>query len=184
MKHQMSRVNPYITHPKDRRKIHKLRDRFEGGPIADEQLDLYEKMLVRDWSRCKTFGVDPSMRQGILLPEGEFKIAIDSSCFIIEKSEPILNKVSNLLTGVPGILILTDNKGTILYVIGDPSVRLRAAEDSGLVEGARWLESLVNCQKRGRPRFFQRTLLRGLAPVVLRRNADFRSFHQRNSWRC
>ena len=54
---------------------------------------------------------------------------------------PILNRVSNLLTCVPGILILTDHKGTILHVVGDPSVRLRAAEDSGLVEGACWLES-------------------------------------------
>ncbi len=100
-------------------------------------------MLVRDWSRCRTLGVNPGMREGILLPEAEYNNALATSRFIIEKSEPILNKVSNLLTGVPGILILADSMGTILYVIGDSSVRLRAAEDSGLVEGARWLESFA-----------------------------------------
>ena len=70
------------------------------------------------------------------------KTVLAQNSFIIEKSEPILHKVSLLLAGVPGILILTDNKGTILYIIGDPSVRLRAAENSGLVEGACWLESI------------------------------------------
>lgn len=139
----MTLVNPYITYPKDRRRIHKLRDRFEDGSISDDRLDPYEKMLVRDWSRCRTLGVNPGMREGILLPKDEYSIAQKTSRFIIEKSEPILNKVSNLLTGVPGILILADNMGTILYIIGDPSVRLRAAEDSGLVEGARWSETFA-----------------------------------------
>jgi transcriptional regulator of acetoin/glycerol metabolism len=139
----MTLVNPYVTFPKDRRKITKLRDRFEGGPVASDQLNLYEKTLIRDWMRCKNLGVNPDLREGVILPEDEYKTALVSSHFIIEKSEPILQKVSNLLAGVPGILILTDNKGTILYVIGDPSVRLRAAEDSRLVEGSRWHESLV-----------------------------------------
>jgi len=136
-------VNPYITYPKDRRKIHNLRDKFEIGRFSDEHLDPYEKTLIMDWSRCRSLGVDPNMREGIILPEEEYKTALANSSFIIEKAEPILNKVSNLLAGVPGILILADNKGTILHIIGDPSVRLRAAEDSGLVEGACWSESLV-----------------------------------------
>jgi len=137
----MSLVNPYITYPKDRRKIHKLRDRFEGGGITNDRLGPYEEMLIRDWTRCKSLGINPSMHEGIILPEDEYQSVLASNSFIIEKSAPILNKVSNLLTGVPGILILADNKGTILYIIGDPSVRLRAAEDSGLVERASWSES-------------------------------------------
>ena len=69
----MALVNPYITYPKDRRKIHKLRDKFEVGHISDEQLDLYEKTLVRDWTRCRTLGVDPGMREGIILPADEYQ---------------------------------------------------------------------------------------------------------------
>ena len=137
----MSLVNPYITYPKDRRRIHKLRDRFEGGVITNDRLEPYEKMLIRDWARCKALGINPGMHEGIILPEDEYQSALAANSFIIEKSSPILNKVSNLLTGVPGILILADNMGTILYIIGDPSVRLRAAEDSGLVERASWSES-------------------------------------------
>lgn len=139
----MALVNPYITHPKDRRKIHKLRDKLEIGNLSDEPLGPYEKSLIRDWMRCRALGVDPNMREGITLQEDEYQSALAKSSFIIEKSEPILHKVSNLLAGVPGILILTDNKGTILYIIGDSSVRMRAADDIGLAEGSRWLESLA-----------------------------------------
>lgn len=81
------------------------------------------------------------MRQGVILPEHELRNALSANSLIIEKSAPILNKVSNLLSGVPGILILTDYKGVVLYVIGDPSVRLRAAKNSNLQEGSYWVES-------------------------------------------
>lgn len=139
----MALVNPYVTYPKDRRKIHKLRDKFEIGRCSEEQLDPYEMTLIRDWMRCRSLGVDPNMREGIILPEDEYKAVLATNGFIIEKAEPILNRVSNLLTGVPGILMLTDDKGTILYIIGDPSVRLRAADNSNLIEGSRWLESMA-----------------------------------------
>lgn len=139
----MPLVNPYVTYPKDRRNIHKLRDKFEIGRFTSDQLNTYEQKLIADWSRCKTIGIDPGMREGIVIPEDEFRIAIAHNSFIIEKAEPILQKVSNLLVGVPGILILTDNKGTILHIVGDSSVRMRAADESALIEGSRWLESLA-----------------------------------------
>lgn len=139
----MALVSPYITYPKNRDKIHKLWENFQFGHAPDEQLDQYEETLINDWIRCRNFGVDPNMRRGIVLPVDEYEAVRANSRFIIEKSEPILNKVSNVLSGVPGILILTDNKGTILYIIGDPSVRLRAAEDSGILEGTRWIESIA-----------------------------------------
>lgn len=134
-------VNPYIAYPKDHHKIHKLRNRFEGGNITGDQLEPYEKMLIRDWARCKALGINPGMHEGIILPEDKYQSALLANSLIIEKSAPILDKVSIHLKGVPGILILADDKGTIHYIIGDPSVRLRAAEDSGLVERANWSES-------------------------------------------
>lgn len=138
----MALVNPYITYPKDRRKVLKLRDDFEVGRIYEDRLDPYEKTLVRDWIRCQTLGIDAGMRDGIILSDQEYQAALTNSSYIIEKSQPILNKVWNLLAGVPGILILTDQKGTIIYIVGDPSVRMRAADESGLIEGSCWLESL------------------------------------------
>lgn len=139
----MALVSPYVTYPKNRKTIHKLWEKFQVGLISDEELDQYEETLVGAWVRCRNLGVDPNMHKGIILPEDEYRTALATSRFLIEKSEPILNKVSHVLTGVPGILILTDAKGTILFIIGDPSVRMRAADNSGIVEGSRWLESLA-----------------------------------------
>jgi len=130
-----------ICYPKDRRKIDKLWGKFELGRISPEKLDAYEKTLVRNWTRCKTLGINPHMREGRILSESDYKTALKTSSLILDTSTPILKRVSNLLTCVPSILILTDQNGTILSVLGDPAVRLRAAEDSGLVEGACWLES-------------------------------------------
>lgn len=137
----MALTNSTNTFKKDRLKIDKLWDRFEIGRISQEQLDPYEKTLVSYWMRCRSLCINPGMREGLILSGEEYKAAIANSGFMIDKSAPILNRVANLLTSVPSILILTDQQGTILSITGDPSVRLRAAEDSGLVEGACWLES-------------------------------------------
>lgn len=145
----MGLVNPYVSYPKDPRKLLKLRDKFEVGQVPDGQLDQYEKLLVREWQRCKKLGVDPGMRVGIEIPEEEYRATLEKNGFLIEKSVPILNKVWSHLSGVPGILILTDSKGTIIHIIGDPSVRLRATDDSNLVEGTTWVESLTGTNGLG-----------------------------------
>ena len=137
----MALVNPSIIYPKDRRRIDKLWNKFEVGRISPDQLDPYEKTLVGNWMRSRTLGINPGMREGLILPAEEYQAALAQSCFIVDESAPTLKRISDLLKCVPGILILTDHKGTILYITGDPSVRLRAAEDSGLVEGACWHES-------------------------------------------
>lgn len=139
----MALVSPYVNYPKNRDKTYNLWENFQMGRISIEQLDQYGKSLIEEWLRCQNLGIDPAMRTGIIVPEEEYVSVLETNRFIVEKAEPILNKVSHVLSGVPGILILTDNKGTILFIIGDPSVKHRAAEDSGLVEGSRWLESLA-----------------------------------------
>lgn len=139
----MALVSPYVNYPKNRDKTYKLWENFQMGRISIEQLDQYGKSLIEEWVRCQNLGIDPAMRTGIIVPEEEYVSVLENNRFIVEKAEPILNKVSHVLSGVPGILILTDNNGTILFIIGDPSVKHRAAEDSGLIEGSRWLESLA-----------------------------------------
>ena len=137
----MALVNTSIIYPKDRRRIDRLWNKFEVGRISPDQLDPYEKTLVGNWMRSKTLGINPGMREGLILPVEEYRAALAKSSLIVNESAPTLKRVSDLLKCVPGILILTDHKGNILYITGDPSVRLRAAEESGLVEGACWHES-------------------------------------------
>jgi transcriptional regulator of acetoin/glycerol metabolism len=139
----MSFTNPYVTHQKDRRKTHKLWERFQVGLVTEESLGQYENTLVREWQRCKTLGIDAEMRAGILLSEDQYNATVENNRLLLVKSKPILNKISKLLSGVPGILMLTDRMGTILNIVGSPAVRLRAADESNIVEGSSWVEALA-----------------------------------------
>ncbi|MBI5018235.1 MAG: sigma-54-dependent Fis family transcriptional regulator [Deltaproteobacteria bacterium] len=136
--------NLYLSCPKDRQRAYKLWERFQTADHPGERLaGPYERMLYQEWARCRKFGVDPSMRQGHVLSAAEFEALQQDKSFLLEKAKPSLDKISELLRGVPGIVIFTDEQGTILYIVGDVRVRTTAAEASKIVEGSRWLESLA-----------------------------------------
>jgi transcriptional regulator of acetoin/glycerol metabolism len=139
----MRNLSPYKSYPKNRRRIDLLRNKFEAGGNSHDPADSYEQWLFKSWMRCKNSGIDPRLSEATILSEEEYTVARTESKLLIETSGSILKKVSSFLNGVPAIVVLADNKGTILSVIGDPSVRFRAADEAGVVEGSRWLESLA-----------------------------------------
>ncbi|MBI5018248.1 MAG: sigma-54-dependent Fis family transcriptional regulator [Deltaproteobacteria bacterium] len=139
-----STKNPYVAYPKDRQKTFGLWERFNvTEPSKSVSSDPYERLIHADWSRCKKLGVDPTMRQGVLVAADEFADILKNRSLLIEKAKPALTRVHDLLVDVPGILIFTDEQGTILQISGDSDVQDAAAESSRIVEGSRWLESLA-----------------------------------------
>ncbi|MEW6488920.1 MAG: sigma-54-dependent Fis family transcriptional regulator [Thermodesulfobacteriota bacterium] len=136
--------NPYLSYPKDRKKTFGLWERFHVVNGREPACtDPYERLIHEDWSRCRSLGIDPGMRQGVLVSKEEFDGILRSRALLIRKAEPALRKVHDLLADVPGILIFTDEQGTILQISGDSKVRDAAADSSRIVEGSRWLESLA-----------------------------------------
>jgi transcriptional regulator of acetoin/glycerol metabolism len=134
--------NPYIHYTKTRSRTDRLWERFQLGRVTDESVtDPYESMVVRDWSRCRNMGINPTMREGVVLPEQEYRARLERKSFVLQKAQQILDNVREVLTGVPGILMFADEQGTILYITGDSSVRIKAADCSRIVEGSTWLES-------------------------------------------
>ncbi len=139
----MTYRNLYIG-SKDRNKLDKLWEQVHSnglppGPIADP----YRRMLLKDWKRCTRMGIDSNMQKGVVLPEEYYEEIKKDKEFLLYKAMPIVEKARHVLSGVPGILILTDDKGTILYITGDPLVRSKAAEESNLIEGSIWSESVT-----------------------------------------
>ncbi|MBI5013985.1 MAG: sigma-54-dependent Fis family transcriptional regulator [Deltaproteobacteria bacterium] len=133
--------NPYLDFAKDRARAARLWERFQAGRGGEEGNggDTYADLLFEEWQRCRDLGVDPRKREGVLLPPEEYARVASERGFLLEKGRQALDRVGDL--GVPGILILADEEGTILHIAGDPSVRLRAAGLSNLTEGANWKES-------------------------------------------
>ncbi|GAB4267852.1 MAG: sigma-54-dependent Fis family transcriptional regulator [Deferrisomatales bacterium] len=133
--------NPYIFYPKDRRRTNVLWERFNVATLDRRRLeDPYERMLVEDWRRCKSLGVNPELQAADVLPEDDLQRTMEEKSFLLDKARMALDRVRDVLEGVPGILIFTDERGTILYVTGDPKVRVKAADLSNLTEGGQWSE--------------------------------------------
>ncbi len=129
---------------KDRKKIDKLWEQVYSNGIPPGSIaDPYRSMLLRDWKRCIKMGIDLDMQKALLLPEEDYEEIKKDKEFLLYTAMPILEKARHFLTGVSGILILTDDMGTILYITGDSLVRSKAAEDSNLIEGSRWNESVT-----------------------------------------
>jgi len=135
--------NPYIHYPKTRARTDQLWERFHRAPADPGIAEPYEAMLVGDWNRCRGMGIDPAMHEGVVLPEQEYRARLERNAFVLQKAQHILNNVRELLSGVPGILMFADDQGTILYITGDPAVRIKAADCSRIVEGSTWLESVA-----------------------------------------
>jgi transcriptional regulator of acetoin/glycerol metabolism len=142
--------NPYFGFKKDRAKTYALWERFNVGALEPEALsDPYERLLIEDWRRCADLRIDVARKVGVRLSEEEFRALLEDGQQLLDRARPVIDRTSSCLFDVPGILILADSTGTILYVAGDPEVRRRAAEGSGIVEGSRWLESVAGTNGLG-----------------------------------
>lgn len=138
----MSRTNPYVEFKKDRKKILKLWDRFNAELLEEGNLSPYELMMVREWKRIKDLKINACMDKGIILPANVYDSILENQSELVEKCIPVLRNVSQFLTGIPIILILTDFQSNILQVLGDKKVREEAAKYH-IVEGSAWREELA-----------------------------------------
>ncbi|MBI5442534.1 MAG: sigma-54-dependent Fis family transcriptional regulator [Deltaproteobacteria bacterium] len=145
--------NLYIDHPKDRARTDDLWERFHCAldSASPDAADAYAAMLLSEWRRCQSMGVDPALQHAPVVSGGDFERLLQARKVLLDSAAPILDKVETLFAGVPGILILGDEEGTILRVAGDPRVRLRAANKANLVEGGRWNEAVVGTNGIGTP---------------------------------
>ena len=132
---------PYVGFCKDRRGVQRLWERFNAGLVDDESLAPYHRLLFAEWQRCRALGVDVAMRMGHRLDDEVFCERLRRERQLLETAMPILREVGGYLGDVPGIIMLADGSGTLLYVGGDAAVRDRAATLSGIVEGSQWNEA-------------------------------------------
>jgi transcriptional regulator of acetoin/glycerol metabolism len=135
--------NPYTYQKKDRKKILQLWDRFNSDLLEEENISsLYESMILKEWKRCRDLRINADMNKGVMLTADEFEKVRNNNRGLIEKALPVLKNVSQFLTWIPIILILTDNKGNILQVLGENKVRKHAANNN-IIEGSIWREELA-----------------------------------------
>ena len=142
--------NPYFGFQKDRGHTHRLWEKFNSGLLDIEALqDPYERLLVSEWTRCSEFGIDVHMSRGRMLDMNEFDRIVSENEDFLATASQVISRVNECLVNVPGILILTDATGTIMQIVGDEATKRLADEESGIVEGSRWLEEVAGTNGLG-----------------------------------
>lgn len=138
----MPTKTPYTGFEKNPRGVKNLWERFHSGLIVPgERRGTYEDLLLHEWQRCTTLGVDVAMTRARRLSDEEYQQRTQSNRWLLEASVPIIDDVGRFLDDAPGVMLLTDGSGCVLHVFGQPNVRDVAAHRSGIVAGSQWDES-------------------------------------------
>ena len=172
----MLNPTPYVGFNKDARGVRSLWERFNAGLIDDtEQRNPYHEMLLNEWQRCMSLGVDVAMSRARLLSDDEFRQLAQAGQLLLEASVPVIQDVGRFLNDVPGLMILTEHTGSVLHINGDRRMREEGAYRSGLVEGSQWGESMAGTNGLG-------TALSARRPVHVYATEHFCEGWQ--SWSC
>lgn len=135
-------TTPYVGFEKNLRGVKTLWERFNSGLVdPSEPRGAYEDLLLHDWRRCTTLGVDVSMTMARRLSDEEYRQRAQSGRLLVEAAVPVIRDVGRFMDLVPGVMILTEHTGCVLHVAGQPRIRELAAIRSGIVEGSQWGES-------------------------------------------
>jgi PAS domain S-box-containing protein len=146
----VSTKNPYVGFRKDQRRTYSLWESFNSGELKAEKLeDPYVRLMVGEWKRCVRMGVDPTRTFGVRCSDDAFQKHLDKSRQLLDTARPFIDKVTGQSFDVPGIVVLANAEGVILYIAGSSQVRDLAASRSGVVEGSCWLETVAGTNGMG-----------------------------------
>jgi len=173
----MSVSNPYVGFRKDRAQVAALWEKFHAGMLTspEEVDDPYLRLLLKEWGACVELGIEPTMRNGLVIDGEDFRRRLADNKDLLDKALPTIERVSSYLFEVPGILLLADREGVVLSVCGDKRVRAFAAEQAMIMEGTCWQESVAGSNGIG-------SAIRKRAPVHVYSSEHFcEGWH---TWTC
>jgi len=107
--------------------------------------DVVDTRLVRpavalSWQRCRDLHLDPHASLPFPDTARELERRIDEKENLIDIARPFMRDMGNLLSGSDFQIVLTDENGLLLEVVGDHHTQFRM-RDAQLCPGANWNES-------------------------------------------
>jgi PAS domain S-box-containing protein len=120
---------------KDKQQLYEKWKRFIEKGEMDSRLDFF---IQTSWTRSKKSGVNAFRRSGSVA-EKQLKKALKEKSLLIEVSLPLMESLYAIVEGSGFVVILCDETGMLLKVIGDEET-IREAEKMSFVEGASWNE--------------------------------------------
>lgn len=131
---------------RDKAQLKSMWERF----IHDSRLDPKLDKTIRDsWLRSKSYNVDPHQKQGgVHLTDRQLTDLLQSKKDLIDISLPLMEHLYAIVKGSGFLVILCDENGFLIKVIGDAGT-LRIAEEIRFVEGASWNEKAMGTNAIG-----------------------------------
>lgn len=134
-----------------------------------------DELVKQSWMRSLSFGVDPHQEKGqIALGFDQFQTRLLEKKDLLHFSIPLMQTLYNLVRGSGFLVILCDEQGYLLNLIGDTET-IKDAEKINFVEGACWSEEAVGTNAIG-------TCIKLNQPLQIYAQEHFSQICQ--SWTC
>jgi PAS domain S-box-containing protein len=96
--------------------------------------------IASSWQRCRNLSVDPLRCESTLIDIGELKERLHQNRFLIKVARPTMERLYEFVKDTGFQVVLSDETGFLLDVIGDPCITSRT-RDVQLCPGGTWSES-------------------------------------------
>lgn len=127
----------YIT------KVSNQRERFLKYNEVPKNL---RKDILNSWIRCKKYAIGKNNSN--ILPKSEFENILNQKSEFIQICLPVMLNLYEILKDTDYCIILTDENGVILKIIGNEKIMSKNRE-LGFLEGRRWREEDVGTNAIG-----------------------------------
>ena len=107
---------------------------------GDPGRDSVRSVIAQSWLRCRDGAVDPMLHQARgAMDDAELRAHRERHRTLVEASAPVMAAARDFLSDSGSVLLLTDARGLIVGVEGDPAT-LERAQEIRLVPGVSWGE--------------------------------------------
>ncbi|QNB47797.1 sigma-54-dependent Fis family transcriptional regulator [Thermanaerosceptrum fracticalcis] len=119
--------------------------------LAQDEIDpgVVRKMVADSWRRCKNLGISPYIKKGKIILKGELLLnRIKQKQELIDVALGVMDNLYESVKGSGFVVILCDEEGYLLHVVGDKHV-LESASIINFMPGANWSEESIGTNAIG-----------------------------------
>lgn len=127
--------------------------------------------ILESWKRSRDYQVDPYKRKTAILCQEEIKARLESNKMLIQTVRPYMERLYSIVEGSGFYLMLSDQEGYVLDLIGDKDI-IERGKESLLVVGANRHESFAGTNAIG-------TCLALRRPIQIWNGEHYVSSHKR-----
>lgn len=99
------------------------------------------------WIRCRHMNIDPFNKSIKQVSQQELSIKLKQNKELIDVSEPIMERLYNIVEGSGFVIVLTDKEGCIIKIIGDKE--WPKSKELHLILGSLWSEESIGTNAIG-----------------------------------